>query len=94
MRYLVRLNPRAINALTLKINPKLLWEVEQASSRDSETVVWHCADVKVDGRHIREVFELPKQGEKPWQMEYYGVCTRGQDDAIEIKTGPKDASGN
>ncbi len=94
MRYLVRLNPNAINPLTMKVRADRLWEVEQAGSRDSESVIWHCADVKIDGQHVRELFQLPKPGEKPWEIERYGVCTRGQDNAIEIRTGSPDASGN
>ncbi len=94
MRYLVRLNPKAINPLTLQVNAKLLWEVEQVSTRDSEAVLWHAADIRIDKQHVRELFQLPKPGEKPWQTECWGVCLRGQDNAIEIKTGPQDASGN
>ena len=100
MKYIVRLNPRAINPLTLRVNAKLLWEIEQCEHKggdgrmDSEKVIWHCAEVRVGGRHVREFFQLPKEGEKPWQMECFGICMRGLDDAIEIITGASDASGN
>ena len=94
MKYFVRLNPKAINPLTLKVNAKNLWEVEQAGTRDSEAVIWHAADVKIDQQHVRELFQLPKQGEQPWQIERYGCCVRAQDNALEIITGSPDASGN
>ena len=100
MKYFIRLNPKAINPLTLRVNASRLWEIEQCESHgkdgrlDSEAVIWHGADVRIDGQHIRELFQLPAQGERPWQIERYGVCTRGADDAIEIRTGAADASGN
>jgi hypothetical protein len=100
LKYLVRLNPRAINPLTLKVNAKVLWEIEQCEKvggggrQDSERVIWHCSDVRIDDKHVREFFKLPKDGEKPWQMECFGICLRGQDDVVEIHTGDPDASGN
>lgn len=94
MKYFIRLNPKAINPLTLRVNPARLWEVEQAGTRDSELVIWHAADVRIDKQHVRELFQLPREGEKPWQIERYGVCVRSQDNALEIITGPQDASGN
>jgi hypothetical protein len=94
MKYIVRLNPKAINPLTLQVNAKLLWEIEQVGNRDSESVIWHCADVRIDDKHVREFFRLLKTGETPWQMECFGTVVRGQDNAIEIHTGPSDASGN
>jgi hypothetical protein len=94
LKYFVRLNPKAINPLTLEVNAQRLWEVEQANTRDSEAVIWHAADVKIDKQHVRELFQLSKQGEQPWQIERYGVCVRSQDNALEIITGSPDASGN
>lgn len=99
MKYILRINPRAYNPLSNELIPERLWEVEQCETRgrngrvDSEKVIWHCADVRIDSHPIKELFELPKEGEKPWSMEMYGICVRGQDNAIEIKTGKHDASG-
>ena len=100
MRYIIRLNPRAFNLLTRKVSADRLWEIEQCEKRggdgriDSEAVIWHCADIRIDKKHIREFFKLPQPGEKPWQYECFGVCVRGQDNAIEIRTGASNASGN
>jgi len=100
MKYIVRLNPKAFNPLTRKVIAGRLWEVEQCKTvgkdgrLDSEKVIWHCADVRIDSRNIGQEFKLPKDGEKPWEMEVYGICLRGQDDVVEIRTGKKDASGN
>lgn len=94
MRYTIRLNPRAFNPVTRKVNADRLWEIEQCANRDSEKVIWHCAEIRVDGVPMRTLYTLPTDGEKPWEAEYYGVCVRGQDNAIEIKTGRQDASGN
>ena len=100
MKYLVRLNPKAYNPLTRKVIPERLWEIEQCKSVgkgggvDSEPVIWHCADIRIDKTPIRELFELPKLGEAPWQREYFGICVRGQDNVVEIKTGAQDVSGN
>jgi hypothetical protein len=90
--YKVRLNPRAFNPLTKKVNADRLWEVEQTADRDSEKVVWHCADVRVNGTPIRDLFKLPKDGEPPWEMTASGACTRGQDDVIEIRAGKHDSA--
>jgi hypothetical protein len=100
MNYIVRLNPRAFNPLTRKVSAHILWEVEQCEKiggngrMDSEKVIWHCADVRIDKKHIREFFQLPKAGEPPWQYKCFGVCVRGQDNAIEIRTEAADVSGN
>jgi hypothetical protein len=100
VRYLIRLNPRAFNPLTRKVIAERLWEVEQCElfGHDglvkSAKVIWHCADVRIDKQNISQFFELPKEGEKPWQYECFGVCLRAFDDAIEIRTGAADASGN
>ena len=92
MRYIVRLNPKAFNPLTRKIIADRLWEVEQCATRDSEAVKWHCADVRIDATPIRELFTIPTEG--TWEHTAFGVCLRGMDDVIEIRTRPADASGN
>ena len=94
MRYLIRLNPRAFNPVTRKVIAERLWEVEQCATRDSEKVVWHAHDVRIDQTPIRTLYTLPGEEAKPWEAEYFGICVRGQDNAIEIKTGRHDASGN
>ena len=100
MKYIVRWNPKSVNPLTHQVNPKLLWEVEQCEKRggndlpESEKVIWHCADVRVAGVPIRELFRVSNEGEKPWELAVWGVCVRAQDGAIEIRIGAKDASGN
>ena len=84
MKYLVRLNPKALNPLTGKIIPGRLWEVEQCADKDSEKVIWHCADVRVNKTPIRELFRtLPGA---PWEGEYFRLCLRAQDDVLEIQT--------
>lgn len=94
MKYLVRLNSKAFNPITRKVIVERLWEIEQCATRDSGRIIWHCANVRIDAQPIRELFVLPKEGEKPWEAEYFGICTRGQDDTLEIHTGRQDASGN
>jgi hypothetical protein len=100
MTYIIRLNPRAINPLTHKVIPSRLWEIEQCESTgrsgrmDSEKVIWHAADVRIDGRPIHTIFTLPAPGGEPWSTTCHGIVVRGYDDAIEIKTGVHDASGN
>ena len=94
MKYIIRLNPRAFNPLTRKVIAERLWEVEQCATRDSEKVIWHCADIRINLTPIRELYTLPKPGEKVWEWEGFGICVRGQANAVEIKTGPHDASGN
>ena len=95
VKYLVRLNPRAVNPITKTVIESRLWEVEQCASRDMPRIIWHCADVRINTTPIRELFTLPtKSGEAPWEGEFWGICVRGQDDVVEILTGPHDASGN
>jgi len=84
MRYFVRLNPRAFNPLTKQVNESRMWEIEQCADKDSEKVIWHAQDVRVDKTPIRELFHLVP--DKPWEGEYIGVCFRGQDNVIEIHT--------
>lgn len=86
MRYLVRINPRAVDPRTKKINESRVWEVEQAKTKDSEPVKWHCADVQIDGTPIAQLFKFPKPGDPPTEMEFHGICLRAQDDAISILT--------
>ena len=94
MKYIVRLNPRAFNPITRKVIASRLWEVEQCGNRDSEKVIWHCAEVRIDSALIQTLYTLPGKEDKPWEATYFGICTRGQDNAIEIHTGAHDASGN
>lgn len=94
MKYVVRLNSKAFNPVTRKVIASRLWEIEQCANRDSEKVIWHCADVRIDQTPIRELYTLPKIEEKPWEFECFGICVRGQDNVIEIHTGPQDVSGN
>lgn len=90
MKYIVRLNPRAFNPLTRKVIPSRLWEVEQCANPDSGKVIWHCAEVRIGDRFIREFYALPKEGEPPTELTFYGICTRGADDAIVITEGRHD----
>lgn len=94
MKYLVRLNKKAFNPVTKQVKDSVIWEVEQAPNRDSEAVIWHCSAVKIDGVGISAFFEIPKPGAPAWEIERFGIATRGQDNAIEIRTGKADASGN
>jgi hypothetical protein len=94
MKYLVRLNPKAYNPITHAVIAARLWEIEQCANKDSEKVIWHCADVRIDETPIRTLYTLPGKEAKPWEAEYFGICVRGQDNAIEIRTGDHDASGN
>jgi len=94
MKYLVRLNPKAFNPVTRKVIAGRLWEIEQTATKDSERVIWHCGDVRIDETPIRDLYRLSKDGEPPWEQTYFGICTRGYDDAIIIKTGAHDVSGN
>lgn len=52
MKYIVRINLRAFNVLTMKMDPRLIWEVEQVASKDSGKVVWHCAHVRIRHRGL------------------------------------------
>ena len=90
MKYLIRLNKKAFNPVTKRVIAGRIWEVEQAANKDSEKVIWHCGDVRIDGVPIRELFDLTPE----WECTCFGICTRGQDNAIEIKTGRSDVSGN
>ena len=100
MKYIIRLNPKAFNPLIREVIAERLWEVEQCAWRgrdgnqDSEKVIWHCADVRIDSTPIRELYKPLNLGEKVWEWGGSGICVRGQDNVIEIKTGSQDASGN
>jgi hypothetical protein len=84
VKYIVRLNQRAYNPLTSKVDPKRVWEIEQCADRDSEKVIWHCAEVRIGEKFIRELFVLPKKGEKATELTFWGICTIGQDNAFVI----------
>jgi hypothetical protein len=86
VRYIVRLNSRSINPISKKIDESRVWEVEQAKTKDSEAVRWHCGDVQVDGMSIARLFKFPKPGEPPTELTFHGICTRNYDDAILIST--------
>jgi hypothetical protein len=94
MKYIIRLNTRAFNPITRKVIAERVWEVEQTATKDSEKCVWHGHEVRINQTPIRELYRLPKEGEQAWEMVCWGICVRGLDDAIEIKTGLHDASGN
>lgn len=94
MKYIVRLNQKAFDPVTRKVNADRLWEIEQKATKDSEKVIWHCADIRIDQTPIREIFTMPQEGQPLWQTEYFGICVRGQDNVVEIHTGDRDASGN
>jgi hypothetical protein len=86
MRYIVRLNPKAYNPITQKVIANRVWEVEQCANKDSEKVIWHCAEVRINGTPMRELFTLPKPGEV-FEVKATGIVTRAYDDAIEITNG-------
>jgi len=94
VKYIVRLNPHAINPITRKVIESRVWEIEQCANKDSEKGIWHCADVRVDSKPVRELFQPPSDGKEPWSLEIFGTCARGHDDVVEIHTTPCDASGN
>ena len=95
MKYLVRQNPKAYNPLTGQVDPQRLWEVAQVawdggSGHDSEEVVWHCAEVVVNGRPISDM--VMNEPEAPLELTFHGICTRDQNNAISIRTGRNDVS--
>jgi hypothetical protein len=109
MRYLIRLNPRVLNPLTGRVDAKHLWEVEQCEKiggngrTDSPAIIWRCANVKIDGKPVDQLAPLEAYralakpqaiGEKRWQLEVWGICSRGADDAIEIRITTREVSGN
>ena len=57
MKYIVRVNIRAFNPLTMKMDPRRFWEIEQTESKDSQKVIWHCAHVRI--RHGQFAKETP-----------------------------------
>jgi len=105
VRYLVRLNPKAMNPLTGKAVLRYLWEVEQCANKDSERVIWHCADVKIGDADIRQVIgqrtilndaqilaatrTAGSAGPK-FELAFEGIIIRGQDNAIVIMEGRHD----
>ncbi len=90
MKYLIRLNKKAFNPVTKRVIPGRIWEVEQVANKDSEKVIWHIVDTNVTAVPIRELFDLTPE----WEYTCFGICVRGQDNAIEIKIGRSDVSGN
>ena len=106
MKYTVRLNVKAWNPLTSKVDTRRLWEVEQAANKDSAKIAWHCANVVIrhyDGKEvpITELFaaarllqtrepKVPGQKKPPIEFTYWGIVMRGQDDAIVIQEGQHD----
>lgn len=86
MRYLVRLNKKAINPLTGKLNPKLRWEVVQKADKDSQKVTWHCEDVRIGNEPAYTFFKLPAPPKTiwDWELHYIGTVARGQDNAVVI----------
>jgi hypothetical protein len=99
MKYLVRLNPKAMNPLTGKVIVSRVWEVEQCAYKDSEKVIWHCANVKIGDQDIRQVVgqRTMLDAEKilaaersagatglKFELAFDGICFRGQDNAIII----------
>jgi len=92
MKYLVRLNPKALNPLTKKVEPSRVWEIEQCADKDSEKYIWHCGAVTINAQPIHRYitalceakgpdFILPKE------FEFHGIATRGQDNSIVIHEG-------
>lgn len=100
MKYIVRINPKALDMLTKQVNEKVLWEVEQCEARgrandhiDSEKVIWHCANVKIDDMSIEKYITEHKLPLKGLAVAVSGVAIRDASDAIKIITGPHDGSG-
>jgi hypothetical protein len=86
VRYLIRLNKKAINPLTQKLNPQRRWEVIQKADKDSEQVTWHCSDVRIGERNAQEYFEMPPPPKTiwDWELHFVGTVARGQDNAVVI----------
>lgn len=105
MKYLVRLNFKAVNPLTGAVDPKRLWEVEQCKDKDNPSVSWHCESVVVGGkpieqlidkvRFVRNSVEASIKKQKLPEIEFYGIVYRdGQTGAIVIDSRKADASGH
>lgn len=104
MKYIVRMNLKAWNPLTSKVDMRRVWEVEQCQSKDSEKCIWHCSEVRIRTRDgvetsIGDLFAkemkapLP-QGEKrkPVEIVSHGIVVREADDAIVIREGGHDVA--
>lgn len=92
MRYTVRLNPRAYNPITRRNEESRRWEVVQeeikgGTGHDSESVIWHSAEVRVDGAPVQALFDAAKA---PKELKFHGVVFRAADNAIEITTRTAD----
>lgn len=104
MKYTVRLNPKAYNALTGRVDPRRVWEVEQNPDKDSGRVIWHCENVTVrdrDGvvktieRLISEKYGGIKKSEptaNPVTFDFSGIVVRAADESIMIIEGRTDVS--
>jgi hypothetical protein len=86
VRYIIRLNKRAINPLTQQLNPKRRWEVEQRADKDSEKVVWHCEDVRIGDTPVQALFKMPEPPKTvwDWELHFVGTVARGQDNFVVI----------
>lgn len=87
MRYIVRLNPKAFNPVTGKVDSTRLWEVEQCATKDSEKCIWHRDRVRIGDRGINEFYTLAEKGQPPTELKFEGICITGQDSALVIITG-------
>jgi len=88
MLYTVRLNPRAYNPITRRDDASRRWEVVQMANKDSEAAIWHCAEVRVDGVPVQNLFNdvVSAPETRPKELKFYGVVFRAADNAIEITT--------
>lgn len=86
MRYIVRLNKKAVNPLTRQLDPKRLWEVEQLADKDSERVVWHAEAVRINEQKASDFFQTPVPPKTiwDWELHYKGYVARGQDNAVVV----------
>jgi hypothetical protein len=99
MDYIIRLNPRAMNPLTKRIDERRLWEVEQcewsgrSGNRDSEKVIWHFADVKINETPIVQYLKENKIALKGLEIKLSGIAVIDGSNAIKILTGKHDVAG-
>lgn len=99
MEYVIRINPKAFNILTKRIDERRLWEVEQSEwsgrsgNRDSEKVIWHTANVKINETPIDRYIVENKLALKGLEIKLSGIAVIDGDNAIKILTGKHDVSG-
>jgi len=87
MKYIVRVNKKAMNPITRKIIPEIVWEVEQVKTKDSPAVVWHSANVTVDETPIVNLFPIPQKGKPMPEVSFEGIAVRDSFlDCINIMT--------